>query len=138
METFQRDLASHDLWDRSLHRSRKRRVLAADGRRTVARQKGASAALMATMIAGPVGSMFASGASAKQGQGLAAASPANRAIGLAPNVLIGLGSKGPRVAEVQKAVGVATDGIFGPRTASAVRSYQSRNGLGVDGIVGAQ
>ena len=60
--------------------------------------------------------MFASGASAKSGQGLSAASPANRAIGVAPSELLSLGSNGPGVAKVQRAVGVAADGIFGPRT----------------------
>lgn len=30
------------------------------------------------------------------------------------------------------------DGIFGTKTAAAVRSFQSKNGLAVDGIVGAQ
>lgn len=33
---------------------------------------------------------------------------------------------------------VATDGIFGPMTESAVRSFQASNGLAVDGIVGQQ
>lgn len=31
-----------------------------------------------------------------------------------------------------------TDGIFGPKTAEAVRSFQRKNGLTVDGIVGTQ
>lgn len=29
-----------------------------------------------------------------------------------------------------------TDGIYGEKTRSAVRSYQEKNGLGVDGIAG--
>ncbi len=34
--------------------------------------------------------------------------------------------------------GLAVDGIFGPRTNSAVQNYQASHGLAVDGIVGPQ
>jgi N-acetylmuramoyl-L-alanine amidase len=33
---------------------------------------------------------------------------------------------------------LAVDGIFGPRTEVAVRTFQQMNGLAVDGIVGPQ
>lgn len=46
--------------------------------------------------------------------------------------------RGDDVREVQSAVGVTTDGIFGPNTDRAVRGFQKEQGLAVDGIVGPQ
>jgi peptidoglycan hydrolase-like protein with peptidoglycan-binding domain len=42
------------------------------------------------------------------------------------------------LASVQQALGIAADGIWGPETDHAVRSYQAAHGLTVDGIVGPQ
>ncbi len=47
------------------------------------------------------------------------------------------GSRGPAVALLQKQLLLKDDGIFGPRTEDAVREFQSANGLGRDGVVGA-
>jgi lysozyme len=55
-----------------------------------------------------------------------------------------LGSTGPEVVRLQKLLneelvpspGLAADGTFGPKTAAAVRSFQSQNGLQADGVVG--
>jgi GH25 family lysozyme M1 (1,4-beta-N-acetylmuramidase) len=52
------------------------------------------------------------------------------------------GSKGDDVKWLQVELskvgyGLTVDGIFGPKTDSAVRDYQKKNGLMVDGIVGA-
>ena len=52
--------------------------------------------------------------------------------------LLWQGSRGTQVAQLQRQLGVSPDGMFGPRTAAAVRDYQRRNNLRVDGIVGAQ
>ena len=47
-----------------------------------------------------------------------------------------VGSQGELVAEVQRALHISADGIFGVQTDAAVRSYQQAKGLEVDGIVG--
>lgn len=46
------------------------------------------------------------------------------------------GSIGPDVTTLQKALGIAIDGKFGPTTDQAVRVFQLRFGLDVDGVVG--
>ena len=52
--------------------------------------------------------------------------------------MLELGDRGRAVARVQRALGIDADGIFGPGTLEAVRSFQQRTGLIVDGIVGPQ
>lgn len=57
--------------------------------------------------------------------------------------LLKAGARGASVQQVQtqlRAAGanIAVDGIFGSQTQSAVRDFQRRNGLQVDGIVGPQ
>lgn len=44
--------------------------------------------------------------------------------------------RGSDVAEWQRILGIADDGIFGPQTEAATRDFQRRNGLVDDGIVG--
>ena len=46
------------------------------------------------------------------------------------------GSKGPRVAFVQKVLGLHADRIYGSHTKRAVKRFQRRHGLTADGIVG--
>ena len=46
------------------------------------------------------------------------------------------GSEGQRVAKVQRWLGIASDGIFGPGTKRAVKRFQRGHGLTADGIVG--
>jgi peptidoglycan hydrolase-like protein with peptidoglycan-binding domain len=52
--------------------------------------------------------------------------------------LLKRGTRGPAVVELQRALRIPTDGVFGPQTARAVRRFQARHGLVVDGVVGPQ
>ncbi len=137
MTTARRDLAAHDLWEHSLERSRRRRVLAAQARRDIGRRKGISAAMATAMLASTGAPLaFAATAGAAR-QAVATASPANRAIEVKEGGLpLKLGSHGELVAHVQRALGVGTDGVFGPETDAAVRRYQYAAKLAVDGVVG--
>ncbi|WP_438387080.1 peptidoglycan recognition protein family protein [Actinopolyspora saharensis] len=47
----------------------------------------------------------------------------------------GSGDRGPAVRAVQHRLGTAVDGIFGPNTATAVRSFQADRGITTDGVV---
>src|SRR4051794_973357 len=137
MEALHRDLASFEVWDKSLERSRRRRVLASQGRREMARKKKASAAVTAMMAVGPTAPVFAASTAGGPSTKVADASPANRAIAAgAPSELLRIGSTGRDVVRVQSALAVDTDGIFGPETDAAVRAFQQRSGLDADGVVG--
>lgn len=46
------------------------------------------------------------------------------------------GAHGQAVVSIQRLVGTAPDGIFGPRTRAAVREWQRTHGLVTDGVVG--
>ena len=53
-----------------------------------------------------------------------------------PGSYVMIGDRGKDVEAIQRAVNVTPDGIFGPETENAVKRYQAREGLPVDGIVG--
>jgi Meckel syndrome type 1 protein len=131
-----RDLAVADYCERSAERSLHRRAITPDVRRRIARRRRASAALTTLMIAGPAGQAFAA---VKGGgtRGIDGASPATRAIDVPQRgLMFRSGSNGATVAEIQQALGVSADGVYGALTEQAVRRYQAENGLLVDGIVG--
>ena len=52
--------------------------------------------------------------------------------------IIKMGEKSPRVSQIQKDLGVKSDGIFGKETLAAVKKFQTDNKLTVDGKVGVQ
>lgn len=49
-----------------------------------------------------------------------------------------VGSTGDKVSSIQKIVGVAQDGVFGPATEAAVKVWQSNLGISSDGVWGPQ
>ncbi len=54
-----------------------------------------------------------------------------------PDTTLRQGAAGPIVEELQRKLGLAVDGKFGPATLEAVRRFQEANGLSSDGAVGA-
>ena len=60
-----------------------------------------------------------------------------RAGGKASPVVLRVGDRGEAVKRLQTALGVTPDGAFGPSTLDAVKDFQRRADLAVDGIVGA-
>jgi putative peptidoglycan binding protein len=128
-----RDLASHELWERSLQRSRRRRVLAEDARRTISRRRNASLAVSAAMATTPViPSVIASSMSG-------ARKDTKKTRTVTPDtgqrILLKVGAVSPSVATLQRRLGVPDDGYFGPVTARAVKQFQKRHHLPVTGMV---
>jgi len=108
------DLSTHLPWLESKRRSRARR---AEGRkvRSHDRRRLAGAIIAAASLTFAAGGALAHGT----GGSSAAVRPA-----------------GSTVAALQRALGIAADGVYGPDTRRAVRNYQRNQGLAVDGIAG--
>jgi len=119
-----RDLGCHELWERSLARSLRRREAAAARRCVLYKSRGAvvSAALLTATLVAPVG-----GAARAQGGTTA---------GAAAGLLLRTGSRGPAVVAAQRALGIGADGVFGPQTRQAVLAFQAAHGLAADGVIG--
>jgi lysozyme family protein len=65
--------------------------------------------------------------------------PMSATTGTPPSVdydVVRLGSRGPWVEKLQKALGITVDGIFGPATEAALKRYQQAEDLPVDGVAG--
>ncbi len=124
-----RDLASDALWDLSLAIARaKRRVAKNPPRLPTLRRASVSLVVAAVAAAAPsLGSAHAR-----------SVDQAREPAGCLYGKLLKLGDRGRGVAELQRALGLVADGIFGPRTQKAVRSLQDHLGLSVDGIVGPE
>jgi hypothetical protein len=115
------DLSSHAPWLESKRRSRSRRLEATRRlRRLRGRRSVATVALVSLTIA-------AGGAAAHERSG-----------GSSPSGAKAIRVAGSTVAELQAALGIAADGVYGPQTRRAVRRFQRANGLTVDGIAGPQ
>jgi len=51
-------------------------------------------------------------------------------------MLLKKGSRGEEVKQLQTALGIGSDGVFGSGTETAVKKFQKDNGLAIDGLVG--
>jgi hypothetical protein len=109
-----------DPWLASKWRSRVRRAEAARGRRRMRGRRSAVAVLGASLVLA-AGAMAQSSSSSSSGG--AAAVPSVRGSG---------------VVALQRALGIAADGVYGRQTRRAVRAFQRAHGLVVDDIAGPQ
>ena len=128
------------LWQRSLHRSHRRRVRAREARRNAPRQKGATLAAGAAILAAPVLSTLSGAASASSARPGATKSEVaeKAAVSGEKTWLLSYGDTGEAVAAVQGLLGIPADGIFGPQTEGAVKTFQLNQGLAATGIVDAR
>ncbi len=127
-----RDLADEQPWQLSLGRSRARRR-AAQLRFVPAgsRAKRVSLGALAALTVGPTASLAS-------GQSTIPATNPEPATTTEHVIVISEGTEGRQVQLLQKALGIKVDGVFGPETEAAVRSFQGSRGLAVDGVVGPQ
>jgi hypothetical protein len=118
------DVFGPERFVRSLRRSQRRRAQAATERRRRIRLRGGGVSVLAVaLLTATAGAGLALGESAVKEGGAAA---------------VTTGSSGSLVTAVQQKLGVSPTGNFGSATRRAVRSFQRKNGLIVDGIVGPQ
>src|SRR4051794_13177067 len=131
--TIDRDLASNELWQRSLERSRRRRVLAEDARKEIARRKTTTFALTAAVAAAPMSPSISAAVDLSKNHVDKRARNLDRRH--VERILLTYGDRGSSVAQLQQALHIPADGIFGPQTKGAVRDFQDQHGLPMSGEV---
>jgi putative peptidoglycan binding protein len=133
-----RDLSSIELWRDSLERSLRRRALAPIARRREARLKRTSLVAGAAVATAPLlpslGAASAASAPRKSDE------PHSRRVENASQqrILLRRGDQTPAVGELQRALEIRVDDVFGRQTEAAVRRLQTRAGLSVTGRVDVQ
>jgi peptidoglycan hydrolase-like protein with peptidoglycan-binding domain len=128
-----RDLADEESWHLSLGRSRaRRRAAELQFVPASSRAKRISLGALAAFTVGPTASIASGQASVNS------TAPNPEPATTTEHVIeLSSGSEGRQVALLQSALGaIKVDGVFGPETEAAVRSFQASRGLTVDGVVG--
>ena len=116
---MERDLASVELWEESLRRSRERRERAAAQPPFELPARGLALTGLVALAGVPAAAVVSGG--------LAGPDTAEAAT---------VTSRGGDVVRLQRKLGVAADGVFGPQTERALKRWQRRHGLVADGIAG--
>ncbi|MGA7705443.1 MAG: peptidoglycan-binding protein [Solirubrobacteraceae bacterium] len=130
-----RNLAEEEPWELSTLRSRtRRRAAELQFVPTATRARRISLGTLIALAAGPAAGLA-------DANGVAQPSTGSPPTPEPPtttehHVLLENGSEGRQVRLLQEKLGILADGVFGPETEAAVRSFQSAHGLEVDGIVG--
>jgi peptidoglycan hydrolase-like protein with peptidoglycan-binding domain len=127
-----RDLADEEPWQLSLGRSRaRRRAVELRFVPTGSRAKRISLGTLVALTVGPTASLASGQAT------LTSPVHPEPATTTEHSIVISFGSEGKQVQLLQQALGgIKVDGVFGPETEAAVRSFQASKGLTVDGVVG--
>jgi peptidoglycan hydrolase-like protein with peptidoglycan-binding domain len=130
-----RNLAESEPWDLSLLRSRtRRRAAELQFVPTATRARRISLGTLIAIAAGP-----ATGLADANGIPQSSSTPTPEPPTTTEHhIQLEIGGEGRQVRILQHALGMAVDGVFGPQTEAAVRSFQASHGLQVDGIVGPQ
>src|SRR4051794_40459782 len=115
-------------------RSQRRRVLAADARKDQTRKKTAAVAVSTAVAASPMWPSVTALASdlSTQDAGKLARTLEHKH---AERVLLKYGDSSTAVAEIQRELGIADDGMFGPHTRAAVKAFQEKHDLRPTGKV---
>ena len=125
LPTQPRDLIDPEVWTRSGWRSHARREAAAQrSEMPTPSPRGLSVAALLAITAVPTAGVV-SGALGGSSGASAQAKPA-------------VASRGSGVSSLQRMLGVSADGVFGPQTQKALKTWQRGHGLTADGIAGPQ
>jgi murein DD-endopeptidase MepM/ murein hydrolase activator NlpD len=135
-----RDLATLEIWEQSLARSRQRRRLHEASRSHRQRRRGTSMAVSAAMLASPMVPLAGAKGSTSARSGAVAPLDLSslQAATDGAAALLREGDTGAAVAAVQRRLAIAADGIFGPVTERSVLTFQRDRGIGATGVVDAR
>jgi peptidoglycan hydrolase-like protein with peptidoglycan-binding domain len=133
-----RNLADSEPWDLSTLRSRTRRRSAElQFVPSSTRARRISLGTLVALAAGPAVGLADTGGSSHH-RSAAPPPPPEPPTTTEHHIRLDGGSEGRQVRILQHKLGIAVDGVYGPRTEAAVRAFQQREGLPVDGAVGPQ